>query len=243
MSWFSSIPLLYLAQILFLAVAARRVAARSSRPSHAMTATVTLGAALLAWGVASGWLALSGVYDSDAFLSLLPGLWITTISMTIVFVLVLLLQPVRLGLGEILRGTPAHWLVGIQALRISALGTLVRSLQNEFPHHVEIAIGLPDLAYGISALFVYPLAKAGRLSSDALIVWHAVGILLLVVAGPASIQTGLPGPFQLFHEPPTAETMFDFPMVLAPSVVVPAFMMLNLLGILAARATPATQRR
>lgn len=243
MNWFSSIPLLYLAQVLFLAAAARRVAARSPHRSHAMTATVTIGAALLAWGAASGWLALSGVYDSDAFLSLLPGLWITTVSMAIVLTLILLVHPVRTGLGEILRGTPAHWLVGIQALRVSALGTLIRSLQNEFPHHVEIAIGLPDLAYGISALFLYPVAKAGRLSSDALVVWHAVGILLLVVAGPASIQTGLPGPFQLFHEPPTAETMFDFPMVLAPSVVVPVFMMLNLLGIAAARAQPAPEPR
>ena len=243
MSWFSSIPLLFLAQFLFLAAAARRAAAGAPRPSHAMTATVAVGGALLAWGVASGWLALSGVYDSDAFLGLLPGLWITTISMMIVLLLILVVGPVRIGLGEILRETPAHWLVGIQVLRISALGTLIRSLQNEFPHHVEIAIGLPDLAYGISALFIYPLARAGRLSSDALIIWHAVGILLLVVAGPASIQTGLPGPLQLFHEPPTAETMFDFPMVLAPSVVVPAFMMLNLLGIAAARATPAPEPR
>ena len=242
MNGFSSIPLLFAAQWLFMAAAARRAASLAPRGSRAMTSTMVLGPALLAWCAASGWLAVSGVYDSAGFLRLLPGLWITTVSMTIVFALVVLAGPVRSGLGEILRGTPAHWLVGIQALRITALGTMIRSLRNEFPHHVEIAIGLPDLAYGISALFLYPLARAGRLSSDALIVWHAVGILLLVVAGPISIQTGLPGPLQVFDTAPTAETMFDFPMVLAPSVVVPVFMMLNLLAIAAARTSLMADR-
>ena len=242
MSWFSTIPFLFASQFMFLALAARRAANHLTGPSSAMPAALSLGTAMLAWGAISGWLSLSGFYDGPVFLGLFPGFWFALVPMVIAFALVGSFAPLRRGLADIARQTPAHWFVGIQALRVAALGTLIRSLQDAFPHHVEIAMGLTDLAYGVSALFLYPLAKAGRLSRDALVIWHAVGILVIVVPGGAAIQTGLPGPMQLFAEPPTAEAMFDFPMVLAPSVVVPVFMMLNMLAIAAARS-PATQRQ
>jgi hypothetical protein len=61
------------------------------------------------------------------------------------------------------------------------------------------------------------------------------GVLLIVIPGEIAIQTGLPGRFHVFATQPTSEVMLDFPIVLAPSLVVPVFLLLNILGVYAAR--------
>ena len=42
------------------------------------------------------------------------------------------------------------------------------------------------------------------------------------------MQMGLPGPLQVFDGPPASEALLVYPMALAPTVVVPIFLMLNL---------------
>lgn len=226
----TTIPFLFLAQCLFVYFVAGRVDAQST--------AYKLIFPLLAWGVLSAILALTGVYDSQAFLSLLPGFWINAVPFVIVAAVMLAAPGTRTDLANIAAQTPHHWFVAIQILRISALGTLVKTVAGEFPEHIELSVGLTDLAFGFSALYVYRLVKNSKLSADALVMWHLVGILLLVIPAGMSIQAGLPGPLQTFTTPPTSEVLFDFPMVLAPSLVVPGFLLLNVLGTYAARLQP-----
>ena len=42
--------------------------------------------------------------------------------------------------------------------------------QWRIPLHVELAIGLTDIAFGLSATLLYPFARSGRISADALAV-------------------------------------------------------------------------
>ncbi|MEM8837695.1 MAG: hypothetical protein AAGE89_06355, partial [Pseudomonadota bacterium] len=72
------------------------------------------------------------------------------------------------------------------------------------------------------------------ISPDALVIWHLVGVLIILVPGGLAIQSGLPGPLQVFKDHPTSEVMFDWPMVMALSLVVPAFLLLNIFAAFAA---------
>ena len=236
----STLPFLFVAQCAFIMLAATHAARSGHATARPVTAGLALCLALAGFAAGSGWLALSGWYDSSAFLALFPGLWVPAVLAVFVGLLLIVSGTFRNGISDIIRQTPSHWFVAIQALRITAVGTLIKTLQGAFPHHVELAIGVNDLLYGLSALAIYPLAAGKRISRDALMMWHTVGIMILIVPGPLAIQFGLPGALQIFADPPTTTVMFDFPMVLAPTLIVPLFMLFNLAGILSAWGRPKT---
>ena len=234
----STLPFLALGQAMFLLACART----AGGPATAWTLVPVL-VALFAWGILSGWFAVTGVYDDTSVLASFPGFWLPLVPIIIV-VAFLAIPAVRRAILTTVDSVPAYWLTGIHILRIAALGTLVKTALGEFPLQVELAIGLTDLAYGLSALWITRLAAGGRISEDALVVWHLVGVALIVVPGMITIQYSLPGPMQVFDGAQSAEVMLDYPMVLGPSLVVPVFLMFNLLGALAAyrqarRAVPA----
>ena len=229
----SMLPAIFVVQIAYVLA----LGARASR--RGLLAMAIVSVALFGWALLTAWFARSGVYDAQGFLALLPGIWLPAVPFVLVAVL-LVVPSVRGGLKDIATTTPARWLVAIHGLRILAVGTLVKTVQGTFPLEVELAIGLTDLAYGLSALWVFALARSKRISADALVLWHLVGIALILVPGLPSLQAGLPGPFQAFDRFPTSAVMLDWPMVLGPTLVVPLFLLLNLLGALAARRS-ATQ--
>ncbi len=224
----STLPILFVVQIAFGLLLGFRASPAGLR------AVAGIAAALSVWAGVSAWLALSGTYNSGLVLSLMPGLWLPAVPFVLVG-FILLSRSLRQTLSEIAGNAPAHWLVAIQTLRILAIGTLIKTAQGTFPLEVLLSIGLTDLAFGFSALPVFVLARKGRIHKDALVLWHLVGIALILVPGMLALQTGLPGPMQMFDRFPTSAVMLDWPMVLGPTLVVPIFLLLNLLGALAAR--------
>lgn len=234
MSRLSSIPILFVVECVFLLLAANLAENRRRHSARIRNAVLLIIVSLLIWGVVSAYLALSGIYAAPSFLALLPGLWLPIIPLSIVGFVLLLFPFTRSSFHQIALAIPPHWWVGIQSLRMFTLGTLLKTIVGEFPVHVELAIGLTDLVFGVSAMFLYPLAQTRRISTDALALWHIVGVLIVIVPGELAIQTGLPGRLQIFSTSPTAEVMLAFPMVLAPTLVVPIFLMLNMLGAYAA---------
>lgn len=227
MNQFSLLPILFLLQCIFWWRLCRHAG---------VTAVVTTSpiAVFLLWSLATSLFAVNGAYDSEAFLLLLPGLWMPGLPVIIAGGLLMTVPGLRAELRRIAEATPLHWFVGFQGLRITALGTLILTLQGRFPEYLEIAIGLPDLAFGISAVVLYQRAKQQKISNDALMLWHIVGVLVVITAGNIGIQRGLPGPLQAFHEQPTAEVMFDMWLVWGPTLVVPLFLLFNALGAYAA---------
>jgi hypothetical protein len=79
-----------------------------------------------------------------------PGFWLLAVPILLVGILLFVLPFIRSGMHDIARTAPAHSLVGIQALRLAAIGTLIKTINGEFPLHVELAIGLTDIAFGLS---------------------------------------------------------------------------------------------
>lgn len=223
---FSVIPLIFVGQLLFLIWAGWR-ANTAPAPLICVVVIFTL------WGITSVILALTGFYDTGFFLSTLPGLWLPVVPL-VIGIGFSVLKPVRRAFADIVRTVPVASFVALQAIRITAFGTLIKTLQGSFPVSVELAIGLTDFVFGLSAFYIFYLVKKSRLSANTIVLWHCVGILIILVPGGLAIQTALPGLLEVFSESPTAQVMLDYPMVLAPSLVVPIFFLFNALGAAAA---------
>ncbi|MDJ0706597.1 MAG: hypothetical protein QNJ46_25280 [Leptolyngbyaceae cyanobacterium MO_188.B28] len=224
---FSSLPFLLTALLLFVAIITRRTV-RLGRLKPINAGAIYGVVFLLAlWSIVSSGLALSGFYKSSTFLTWLPGLWFPLIPLGICIIPFFLSSRFRQTLCAIVDATPATWFIYLQALRITAVGTLYKTLIGEFPVHIELALGVPDLCFGLSALYMAKRVRSKTLSDRTLIIWNLVGAGIVIIPGELLIQMGLPGPMQVFSSPPTTEVMFEFPLALAPTVVVPLLVVMN----------------
>lgn len=154
---------------MFLTSAARTAAIRLRGQSRARSAGVAIALALCIWGLSAACLRSSASTTVRDFYRP-PGFWFPAVPILLVGILLFVLPFIRSGVHDIARTAPAHSLVGIQALRLAAIGTLIKTINGEFPLHVELAIGLTDIAFGLSATLLYPFARSGRISADALAV-------------------------------------------------------------------------
>ena len=224
------IPFLILFQLLFLPVLSWKTRRNGYINRREFRATLIPVVGLTIWTAIALFLGISGISESKNFYQLYPALWLPVIPIAIVFVS-FTLPTVRRGMASVLTRTPAPWLVFFQAGRISALGTAYHTLQGSFPLYFEIAVGIPDLCFGFSALILGILAIQHKISRRALVIWHFIGFIIIVPTAPLLLQLGLPGALQVFTQTPTAEVVYRFPMSLAPMMIVPTFVIFNLLGI------------
>ena len=220
-------PILLAAELgILFAAAARSVSiatpARSMTPVYAYFSWLTL------YGIVTSVLGYRGVYIDDELMQYLPGFWLQLITVAAAVAPVLLIASVRDGLRHIADHIPWHWIAYFQAMRIAALGTLAKTASNEFPLYFEILIGLPDLAFGISALWIARKAMRGELTARGFMIWNIIGALIIVPAAPILLQLGLPGPVQVFTSLPDARAVFTYPMSIAPMIGVPLFVLVNI---------------
>lgn len=223
---FSLIPALFLLQMLGILYAARYALNRQGMKGYGWFLAITLMLAL--WGLISSWLALSGVYLSPGFLAVYPTLWLPFIPLVPVIAVLAISATARRALQVVIDTVPVGWLIGIHALRILALGTMIKAWRGEFSLSFALWVGVPDLLYGLSALWMLRLAAQNRLSDRGLLIWNLLGVLVILPGAPLIGQMGLPGIFHMIEETPSMITLYEFPMVLAPSLVVPVFVMMNL---------------
>ena len=182
--------------------------------------------ALVAWGVFTGYHSASGFYRSALFLSLLPGLWLPLVPIIISICAVVISLNLRSGISELIDITPKKYFIYVHAIRILAIGSIWKAYAGEFPVNFAVYVGIPDLLFGVSAIYV---GLTQHLSEKFLMLWNLSGAILVTIPAMFLFQTGLPGPMQLFTDLPTTEKLLEFPMVLAPSLVVPLFILLNMM--------------
>ena len=224
---FSTLPFLLAAVLMFIAVITRRaVKLDYLKPQNAKNIYSLLGVLGL-WTVVSSILAIQGLYASPRFWALLPGLWFPFIPVSICLIPFMVSPRFRNSLVEILNSTPVYWLVYLQALRIAALGTLYKTLIGQFPIHIELIIGISDLIFGFSALYIAKRVRSNKINWKTLAIWNLIGAGIIIIPGEIVIQMGLPGALQVFSSPPTAEVMFEFPLVIAPTIVVTLLVTVN----------------
>ncbi len=179
---------------------------------------------LTAWGVTSVYLALNGTYASERFYSLLPGLWWPMIPAVITVVL-LALPSFRTALFAVVWQN-SRALILIQALRIAAIGGVFKGFTGQLPPSFALPVGIPDMLFGLSALALTVFWSKAGWSTRMLMTWNLIGLGVILPA-PLLMQLGLPGPFHVFNSTPDARALFEYPMVLAPTLVVPLFITMN----------------
>lgn len=245
----STVPFLVLALLAFLpacaAVAARRLPERAPR----MMPLVVLSLLLGIWVAVSSWASTTDLYDQEAFLRLLPGFWLPLVPMLIATFCYIASPTLRCTLTRTLNGTPRHWHVLFQALRLASAGAMYKAYQGEFPIYFAVFSGGPDFLYALSALWMSTRVKRGEISRTALIAWNIIGFAALALTAPLLLQLGLPGPLQVFTTAPLSDIILEFPMALAPTLTGPLFIMMNALWIKhliceedVARQQPALQK-
>ena len=224
-----TVPLLAAVVLGFILFITKRAERRGHIERRQTRALQGLVAAWALWGLASAGLSLSGAYASDSFYAMLPGLWMPFVPVFIFVAFGAASRSIRDGIGKVLAATPLHWLIYFHALRLSAIGTAIETARGTFPRSFELAVGVPDLLFGLSALYVGKRASDGSISRRAVGWWSLAGALAIVPSAPLVAQMGLPGPLQVFSGEPSATALFVYPMVLAPTLIVALFVLFNLL--------------
>ena len=225
---FSMLPLLYLIQIVAIYRVTKntyglgQISARQNKHIILILATLTL------WGGLSTYLGMSGYYQSEDLLSSLPGLWIPTIPVLIVMIPWMASKDLRQGIDKIIDQTPLHLIMGFEGLRILALGGIIKGYRGEFSLFFAKFVGIPDFLYGVTTLIAAVLIYRGVWKERSAIIINLIGFIIIVPFAVILINVGLPGPLYMIEESPSLKTIFEFPMDLAPTLVVPIFAMVNL---------------
>jgi hypothetical protein len=101
------------------------------------------------------------------------------------------------------------------------LGGIVKGLRGDITSGYVFWIGVPDFLFGVSALVVGWLVLRKAVGPRFLMAWNLVGFALIVL--PTFV------PMNYWMNEPGFTFIFEFPMVLAPSIVIPILIALNLL--------------
>lgn len=220
----STLPFLCAGLALFWVWLGVRSFARGHIGAAGLFSIILWMAALAAWGVATVRLSLNGYYVSAGFLALMPGLWWPLIP-AFITVAFLVLPPFRSALVAVVAHN-SRALVLVHALRIAAIGGVFKGLNGLLPPSFALPVGIPDFLFGLSALALGMLWKGEGRSARTLIAWNLVGLAIIMPA-PLLMQLGLPGPLHIFTGTPDARELFAYPMVLAPTLIVPLFITMN----------------
>jgi len=198
--------------------------------------------------IAGGWVGLASGLGGAGLLAFAPENPVPLIGvlfavpLLVVGVLALRSQSVR----NALLAVPLPVLIGLNSLRV--LGVLflmlaaVGRLSGPFPYFA----GIGDMITGAVAIpLALSITRTGKVPAGAVRRWNLFGTLDLFVAVGLGIASADGSPVQLIHAGVGSEAMQHLPYCLAPTVLVPFFLITH--GIVAARlaatrATPALAR-
>jgi len=177
--------------------------------------------AFLVWTLTSTVLGLKEIHTSPLLMERVPLLWQACTAVVILATALLLSPSLRSALHGIAASTPWHWLVFIQALRLGALGGVVKGIEGEITSAYVLWIGIPDFLYGFSAIIVGWLVLRKAVGNRFLIIWSLIGAAIILLPTFVFMNHWMNEPGFTF--------IMEFPMVLAPSIVMPIFIFLNFL--------------
>jgi hypothetical protein len=225
---FSTLPFLYLIQTVTILRATKKTHTSGLISAEQKNQITFLFIMLTLWGGIFTYLGMTGFYKNEAFLSSLPGLWITQIAILIVMVPWMASKTLRQGINAVIDHTPLHFIMAFEGLRVLALGGILKGYMGEFSRFFSLYIGIPDFLYGILTLTAAVLIYKGIWKEKSAIVVNLIGFIIIVPFGMLFINVGLPGAMHMIEESPSLVTIFELPMALAPTLVVPIFVTVNL---------------
>jgi hypothetical protein len=223
---FSSIPIIFALICAFWVWAARASVRRQEITGMHLHAIYAWLALLGLWGVVTAWLALSGAYLTEYFYAVVPGMWVPLAPVMLSLALLALWPALRHAVWQVTKYTTPQAFFFLHAIRIASIGGIIKAANGFLPQSFVYPIGIPDMLFGLLSLALAITYPSRGYSSKVLIGWNVLGMAVLMSA-PVFMQLGLPGPLYIFNSVPDARSLFEFPMVLAPTLVVTLLFFIN----------------
>lgn len=220
---FSILPILMIIVIVFCIVIAHRAERLQVITRKEARHVDGLLGMLFLWGLICTAMGIKGIHTSSVLLERVPFLWQAGVPVVIMAINLLFSRQLRTALRTIAAVTPLHWLVFFQALRIGALGGILKGFQGEITSSYVFWVGIPDLLYGISALVLGGMLLRNAVSRKIMMIWNFIGPVIILL--PTFLF------MNYFMNEPGFIFIFEFPMVLAPGIVVPISIFINLLTV------------
>ena len=193
------------------------------------TATVLIVSILLiAWTFLIINLGRSNVFKIDESTSFPPPIILTVVlPVLIAYLLLRYWKPWQNMVFQI----PQHWLIGVQAIRITGAMIFVLYLRGLLPKEFSIPVGSLDVFVGLTALPVaYFYYKQKPFARRLAYAWNIIGITDFVFAVPLGIMTS-PGPAHLLALDSPNLFMSAYPIVLFPTFSVATGLILHIYSI------------
>ncbi len=223
----SILPFLFVTQVVLMAAAVRsaqrtdRLASDRAQPLYIVIALLVL------WAPISACLALKGVYTQPAVLERLPGLWVTMVPVLVLMVPWGLSADFRDSINSVVDAVGVHKIMLFEGLRVLAIGGIIKGLKGEFSPELAFYLGIPDLVFGALSLLAGYLLYQKSLDLKWILALNVYGFVIIVPGGVVLMNLGIPGPWHIIHSTPDMVSMFEYPMAVAPTVVVPIFVAIN----------------
>jgi len=215
----SILPLYVLLVFGFLVAIVRSASRSQTLATREATHLYGLIGALFPWTGVVVAMGLQGLHLALA--DRVPLLWQALVPVALWMTVAMFSPTTRRALHKLAIATPPHWLAWIQALRIGAIGGVSKGLSGEIQSSYVFWIGIPDLLFGISALLFGWLLQRGRVPPSVLLAWSLTGFALVFL--PTFVPMGY------WMSEPGFRFIFEFPMILAPGIVVSVLLSLNLM--------------
>ena len=215
----SILPVFVVFVFIFCIAITRRARSNESIKAAEARSVYALLLSFFAWTLVAVVLGIKGTHVE--LMARVPLLWQPFVPVVLLSTAFTFSGTLRSGLRGIATSTPGYWLVFIQALRIGALGGIMKGIRGEITSGFVFWIGIPDFLFGVSALVVGWLLLRKAVGPRFLIAWNLVGFALIIL--PTFV------PMNYWMNEPGFTFIFEFPMILAPSIVIPTFISLNLL--------------
>jgi len=214
----SLVPLLAILILAFAVFITGRARKRQSISRAEARSVYFLVLAFALWTAVVIVLGMGGIHV--ALMDRIPLLWQSGIPIVILCIF-FFSRNLRRALHGIASSTPQHWLVFVQAIRIGALGGVIKGIQGQITSSYVFWIGIPDFFFGVSAILVGWFLLRHAVSKTFLVVWSLIGASIILLPTFPLMNYWMNEPGFVF--------IFEFPMVLAPGIVVPMFIFFNLL--------------
>jgi hypothetical protein len=149
------------------------------------------------------------------------------------------------------RSVPLAGLVGINAFRVFGICFVILHHSGRLANPFAAYAGWGDLITGVAAIALAFSVAGGSLPRKSLIAWNIFGALDLLNALALGALSAPGTPFQIFTAAPGSTVMGTLPWVVAPTILVPVFLLTHLeiaarmrsAEAAGARTTPVTETR
>lgn len=181
------------------------------------------GAFAAGWG---GWLLVTGYLAGAGVYSARGGSWFLAAAGGALVVLLLASRiPIVAGLFRDPRTSPL--LVLPHTLRILGVVFLIVMIQGQLPAAFAVPAGLGDIAIGVAAPFLARRLARGHAARHAVVRFHVLGILdLVMAAGLSALIT-----YGLLEVAPSTELLRLLPFALVPTAAVPLAVALHVVAL------------